>query len=68
MARLFLPSAYGLYVRWYWTASLQSVIHFLTQRMDAHAQVEIQEYAKAVKKLAEDEFPNCFEIFFSEEK
>lgn len=66
MARLFLPSAYGLYVRWYWTASLQSVIHFLSQRMDAHAQVEIQEYAKAVKKLAECEFPNCFEIFFSE--
>src|SRR5699024_7083101 len=26
-ARLFLP-AYGMYVRWYWTASLQSVLHF----------------------------------------
>lgn len=26
-ARLFLP-AYGMYVRWYWTASLQSVCHF----------------------------------------
>lgn len=31
-ARLFLPS-YGLYVRWYWTASLQSVAHFLNQRL-----------------------------------
>lgn len=57
MARLFNPSAYGLYVRWYWTASLQSVAHFLTQRLDAHAQVEIQLYAKAVKSLVKEKFP-----------
>lgn len=57
MARLFNPSAYGLYVRWYWTASLQAVSHFLKQRMDAHAQVEIQLYAKAVKSLVEEKFP-----------
>ena len=57
MARLFIPSAYGLYVRWYWTASLQAVAHFLKQRLDAHAQVEIQDYAKAVKELVEERFP-----------
>lgn len=57
MARLFNPSAYGLYVRWYWTASLQAVSHFLKQRMDAHAQVEIQLYAQAVKSLVEEKFP-----------
>lgn len=56
-ARLFLPSAYGLMVRWYWTASLQGVSHFLNQRSEAHAQLEIQEYAQAVKELASEYFP-----------
>jgi thymidylate synthase (FAD) len=55
-ARLFLP-AYGMYVRYYWTASLQSVAHFLQQRLAHNSQVEIQEYAKAVKALAEPHFP-----------
>lgn len=56
-ARLFLPSAYGLMVRWYWTTSLQGVAHFLNQRTDAHAQFEIQEYANAVEILASEKFP-----------
>ena len=55
-ARLFLP-AYGMYVRYYWTASLQSVAHFLQQRLAHDSQVEIQEYAKAVKALVEPHFP-----------
>lgn len=55
-ARLFLP-AYGMYVRYYWTASLQSVCHFLNQRLANDSQVEIQEYAKAVRQLAEPKFP-----------
>ena len=56
-ARLFIPSAYGLMVRWYWTASLQGVAHFLVQRTDDHAQSEIREYANAVKELATERFP-----------
>jgi len=59
-ARLFLP-AYGLYVRYYWTASLQSVAHFLNQRLADDSQVEIQEYAKAVRQLAESKFPVSIE-------
>lgn len=55
-ARLFLP-AYGMYVRWYWTASLQSVAHFLNQRLAHDAQREIQEYAKAVYELVKPHFP-----------
>lgn len=55
-ARLFLP-AYGMYVRWYWTASLQSVAHFLNQRLANDAQKEIQAYAKAVYELAKPHFP-----------
>ncbi|MBU8597344.1 FAD-dependent thymidylate synthase [Alkalihalobacillus clausii] len=55
-ARLFLP-AYGMYVRWYWTASLQSVCHFLAQRLEHAAQKEIQEYAKAILELIKPHFP-----------
>lgn len=55
-ARLFLP-ANGLYVRWYWTASLQSVAHLIKQRTAADAQYEFREYAKAVRELAVDKFP-----------
>jgi len=55
-ARLFLP-AYGMYVRWYWTASLQSVAHFLNQRLAHDAQKEIQVYAQAVYDLAIQHFP-----------
>ncbi|MBE1441740.1 FAD-dependent thymidylate synthase [Paenibacillus sp. OAS669] len=55
-ARLFLPS-YGIYVRWYWTASLQSVCHFLNQRLEHDAQKEIQEYAKAILELSKPLFP-----------
>lgn len=50
-ARLFLP-AYGLYVRWYWTCSLQACAHFLHQRLEDDAQWEIRQYAQAVYSLA----------------
>jgi thymidylate synthase (FAD) len=56
-ARLFIPSAYGLMVRWYWTASLQGVAHFLNQRTDEHAQYEIRRFANAVDTLASRRFP-----------
>lgn len=59
IARLFLP-AYGMYVRWRWTVSLQGIMTFLDQRMEHDAQVEIQQYAFAVKDLASKQFPNSF--------
>lgn len=62
-ARLFLP-AYGLYVRWYWTASLQSVAHFIQQRIEKDAQKEIQEYAKAILELSKAAYPVSLESLF----
>lgn len=59
-ARLFLP-AYGMYVRWYWTASLYGVAHFLNQRLEHDAQKEIQDYAKAVHELSVEKFPVSME-------
>lgn len=55
-ARLFLP-AYGMYVRYRWTTSLHGVMHFIQQRLAHDAQVEIQEYAKAIHTLAKEKFP-----------
>lgn len=46
-----------MYVRWYWTASLQSVAHLINQRSKPDAQVEFQLYAEAVKTLAKQNFP-----------
>jgi thymidylate synthase (FAD) len=59
IARLFLP-AYGMYVRWRWTVSLQGVMTFLEQRMEHDAQVEIQQYAFAVKDFVAKHFPKSF--------
>ena len=56
IARLFLP-AYGMYVRWRWTVSLQGVLTFLDQRLEHDAQYEIQKYAVAVKELTKEAFP-----------
>ena len=55
-ARLLLPSAYGMYTPWYWTASLQSVAHLVNQRTAPDAQKEFQAYAKAVYQLTRPYF------------
>ena len=55
-ARLFLP-AYGLYVHWRWTASLNAVFNFLDLRLDEHAQYEIRLYAQAIEPMVAQKFP-----------
>lgn len=59
-ARLFLP-AYGMFVRWRWTSSLAAVVHFLHQRLEHDAQVEIQLYAKATRNILAEHFPHTVE-------
>lgn len=65
-ARLFLP-AYGMYVRWYWTASLQSVAHLIKQRTAEDAQYEFRLYAEAIKELAIDKYPLSLEALLRDE-
>lgn len=65
-ARLFLP-AYGLYVRWRWTASLQAVSHLVNQRVAKDAQKEFQEYARAVRGLTTEVFPHSMEALTKEQ-
>ena len=55
-ARLFL-SSYGMYVKFYWTASVQGIAHLISQRTKPDAQKEFQEYAKAIELLALQHFP-----------
>ena len=55
-ARLFLP-AYAMYVRWRWTASLNSLLNFATLRLGHDAQWEIHQYASAVYDMVYDKFP-----------
>jgi thymidylate synthase (FAD) len=50
-----------MYVRWYWTASLSGVVHFLNQRLAHDAQAEIVVYAQAVLELARKHFPISIE-------
>lgn len=55
-ARLFLP-AYGLYVRWRWTASLNALLNFLSLRLGHGAQNEIVEYGQAIANQVREHFP-----------
>lgn len=55
-ARLFLP-AYGLYVRWRWTASLNALLHFISLRLGHGAQNEIVEYGQVIASMVKNNFP-----------
>lgn len=62
-ARLFLPG-YALYVKWYWTASLEGLINFINLRTAGEAQYEIRQYAFAVKDIVEEFFPVTMNVVF----
>ena len=64
-ARLFLP-AYGMYVVYRWSCSLQSLALFLDQRLKEDSQVEIQKYAEAVRTLAVPKFPVSIPLLLGE--
>jgi len=58
-ARLMLPQ--GMEVSWYWTGSLSAYARFCKQRMDSHAQKEIQELALEVYKIIQPLYPLSWE-------
>lgn len=63
-ARLILP-AYAMYVRWRWTASLNSILHFLSLRDKEDAQAEIQDYAKEIAIEVEQCFPYTYKAWMT---
>lgn len=58
-ARFVLPQ--GVMVNWYWTGSIAAFARFCKQRMDPHAQLEIQELAKQVSDIIQPIFPVSWE-------
>ncbi len=61
MARIGLPVS--VYTEWYWKIDLHNLFHFLSLRMDSHAQQEIQDYAKAMYALIKPIVPIAAEAF-----
>lgn len=55
VARMVLPV--GTYTEFFWTVNARSLMNFLSLRLDASAQYEIQEFAVAVKDIFVEAMP-----------
>jgi thymidylate synthase (FAD) len=51
------------YTQWYWKIDLHNLLHFLSLRLDAHAQYEIRVYAEAMAATVEAWVPATFAAF-----
>ena len=60
-ARAVLPLSQ--YTQVWWTASFQSIMNFIELRDEPTSQVEIQEYARALKKIMLDVFPETTKLW-----
>jgi thymidylate synthase (FAD) len=60
-ARMVLPVAY--YTEWYWKINLHNLLHFLSLRLDPHAQEETRLYAAEMAKIARTVCPIAYEAF-----
>ena len=61
LARMMLPL--NIYTRWWMTCDLRNLMNFLRLRLDAHAQWESQEYARAIVELIRPLVPCTVKIF-----
>lgn len=60
-ARSILPLT--VYTKVWWTASFQSMMNFIELRDEATSQVEIQEYARAMKKIVLTLYPESSKLW-----
>jgi thymidylate synthase (FAD) len=60
-ARLVLPLS--TYTEWYWKIDLHNLLHFLSLRLDPHAQEEIRVYAAEIAKLVRVVTPDAYQAF-----
>jgi len=51
------------YTHWLWKQDLRNLMHFISLRDDAHAQIEAQQYAKAVTELVRAVLPKTIEMY-----
>ena len=60
-ARSILPQ--NMMTTFYCTMNLRNCLHFLSLRMDKHAQWEIRQYANAIHEMLVEHYPNVMEAF-----
>ncbi|HEX4475969.1 MAG TPA: FAD-dependent thymidylate synthase [Polyangiaceae bacterium] len=61
LARIDLPLS--TYTQWYWKIDLHNLLHFLTLRVDPHAQWEIQEYGRIMAGMLQRVAPLSYEAW-----
>lgn len=61
LARMNLGLNY--YTQWYWKVDLHNLLHFLSLRMDAHAQYEIRVYGEVIGEIVREWVPLAWEAF-----
>jgi thymidylate synthase (FAD) len=60
-ARANLPVS--IYTEFYWKINLHNLLHFLSLRLDDHAQLEIRRYAEAISEIVSDGWPVTYQAF-----
>jgi thymidylate synthase (FAD) len=61
LARIDLPLS--TYTEWYWKIDLHNLLHFLTLRVDPHAQHEIQVYGNVMAGMIKALTPHAYEAW-----
>jgi thymidylate synthase (FAD) len=61
LARIDLPLS--VYTQWYWKVDLHNLLHFLTLRIDPHAQYEIRAFARVMAGMVQRVAPLTFEAW-----
>ncbi|MFQ5688884.1 MAG: FAD-dependent thymidylate synthase [Gemmatimonadota bacterium] len=61
LARIDLPLS--TYTQWYWKIDLHNLLHFLTLRVDAHAQWEIRQYGEVMAGILQRVAPLSYEAW-----
>ncbi|MFQ5890850.1 MAG: FAD-dependent thymidylate synthase [Gemmatimonadota bacterium] len=65
LARIDLPLS--TYTQWYWKIDLHNLFHFLTLRVDPHAQWEIREYGRVIAGILKRVAPLSYEAWLDYE-
>ena len=65
LARIDLPLS--TYTQWYWKIDLHNLLHFLTLRVDAHTQWEIQQFGKIMAGMLKRVAPLSYEAWIDYE-
>ncbi len=65
LARIDLPLS--TYTQWYWKIDLHNLFHFLTLRVDPHAQWEIQQYGNVMAGILKRVAPLSYEAWIDYE-